>query len=184
MNLISDNQITRLSFLLIHRETFALQADFTARLRTRLNSQLHLTIQRVHQLFSTQQSRIEVDSDILIQIISLTSEYRVIRNDKSDIQITCRTAVHALCTITFQLNDLTVGHTRRNSNPHLLAVDVQHFFMRLRRITQGQMQLRLIILPTETSLRAGTSPPRSMSEQLFKEIRKTICTTTGKLLPI
>lgn len=152
MNLISDNQITRLPFLFIHREAFTLQADFTAWLRTRLNYQLHLTIQRVHQLLSTQQSRVEVNSDILIQIISLTSEYRVILNDESDIQVPCRASVHTLCAIAFQFNDLTIGHTRRNSNSHLFTVDVQHLFVRMRRITQSQMQLRLIVLPTETSL--------------------------------
>ena len=51
---IGNNQITKRTLLLVDRESFSFQADFRIILRTRLDCQLNLSIQRIYNLFSTQ----------------------------------------------------------------------------------------------------------------------------------
>ena len=51
---IGNNQITKRTLLLIDWESFSFQTDFRIILRTRLDCQLNLSIQRIYNLFSTQ----------------------------------------------------------------------------------------------------------------------------------
>ena len=167
--MISNDKVSGFSFFFIQGKTFSFQTHLTFALSSRLYLHLHLSVKGIYNNVSPQNSRVQIDIQIGIEVITFPFKYRIILYDKRYIEIAARSAIDPFPAMTFQLDYLSVFHTCRYGNPQRLTVDSKSLLMRNRRLPQCQRQFGLNILPPVLSAsESGRSPP--LSEKFLEKV--------------
>lgn len=140
-------QVAVLVLCFVNREAFSLQFYFGSVLCFRRDLEFYFSAEGIYCDLATQNSCIQIQLNICVQVISKTLELWMIVDKECNVKIAVRSSINALASMPGDFNCLTVLNTGRDCDSYLFPVNFQGALMGSESIDEIKIKLCVIIFP-------------------------------------